>query len=172
MNKAIGNSRHALVAVGANLPYGGQNARVTCEQAVAALRVVPGLRVLAVSHWYETAPMPPSGQPPYVNGVVLCDTELDPFELLAALQTIETSCGRVRSVPNAARTLDLDLIACGDECLETPDLVLPHPRAHERAFVLQPLHDVCPTWVHPRLGYGMADMLAAVQGQEIQRAGE
>lgn len=162
----------ALIAIGANLPRADQDARATCLEAVQALRDTPGLRVQAVSHWYESAPVPPSGQPPYVNGVVLCQTDLGPDALLDCLHTIETHNGRERSVPNAARTLDLDLIAFDDLCQQSERLVLPHPRAHERAFVLLPLNDVLPDWRHPRSGQDMQAMLKAVQGQEIRRIRE
>lgn len=162
----------ALIAIGGNLPRAEQDARATCLEAVQALRETPGVQVEAVSHWYESAPVPPSGQPPYVNGVVRCLTELSPDALLDCLHIIETRNGRERSVPNAARTLDLDLIAFDDHCQQTERLVLPHPRAHERAFVLLPLNDVQPDWRHPRSGQGMQAMLAAVQGQEIRRIGE
>jgi 2-amino-4-hydroxy-6-hydroxymethyldihydropteridine diphosphokinase len=162
----------ALIAIGANLPWAEQDARATCLEAVQALRDTPGVRVEAVSPWYESAPVPPSGQPPYVNGVVRCLTELSPDALLDCLHAIETRNGRERSVPNAARTLDLDLIAFDDLCQQSERLVLPHPRAHERAFVLLPLNDVLPDWRHPRSGQGMRAMLEAVQGQEIHRIGE
>lgn len=162
----------ALIAVGANLPRAEQDARATCLEAVQALRDTPGVWVEAVSHWYESAPVPPSGQPPYVNGVVRCLTELSPDALLDCLHTIETRNGRERSVPNAARTLDLDLIAFDNLCRQSERLVLPHPRAHERAFVLFPLNDVMPDWLHPRSGENMQALLKAVQGQEIHRIRE
>ncbi|GAA3668181.1 MAG: 2-amino-4-hydroxy-6-hydroxymethyldihydropteridine diphosphokinase [Acetobacter sp.] len=165
------HTRSVLIAIGANLPQGGQSALESCEQAVQALRHVPGLRVQAVSRWYESAPMPPSGQPPYVNGVVLGVTSLPPLVLLDHLQDIETQQGRVRSVPNAARTLDLDIIDMDALCQTAERLVLPHPRAHERAFVLYPLRDVQPGWVHPRTGQPLEQMLQAVEGQEIRVIG-
>ncbi|MCP1226852.1 2-amino-4-hydroxy-6-hydroxymethyldihydropteridine diphosphokinase [Acetobacter fabarum] len=165
------HTRSVLIAIGANLPLGEQPALESCEQAVQALRRVPGLSVQAVSRWYETAPMPPSGQPPYVNGVVLGVTSLPPLALLDHLQSIETQQGRVRSVPNAARTLDLDIIDMDALCQNTERLVLPHPRAHERAFVLCPLHDVLPDWVHPRTGQPLEQMLQVVKGQEIRVIG-
>ncbi|MFT9016232.1 MAG: 2-amino-4-hydroxy-6-hydroxymethyldihydropteridine diphosphokinase [Acetobacter sp.] len=161
-----------LIAIGANLPRDGRSALHTCQHAVDLLRAVPGVTLKAVSHWYESAPQPPSGQPPYVNGVVLCATFLAPSALLDVLQHIETHNGRERSVPNAARTLDLDIIAYGSQCLDSERLVLPHPRAQDRAFVLMPLRDVMPDWVHPRSGVGLGQMLEAVQGQQIRRIGE
>ncbi len=165
------HTRSVLIAIGANLPLGGQSALKTCEQAVQALRSVPGLTIEAVSRWYESTPVPPSGQPSYVNGVVRGVTSLPPLVLLDHLQAIETHQGRVRSVPNAARTLDLDIIDMGGLCLGTHRLVLPHPRAHERAFVLYPLQDVQPAWVHPLTRHTMEQMRAAVQGQEIRVIG-
>ncbi|MGO3517274.1 MAG: 2-amino-4-hydroxy-6-hydroxymethyldihydropteridine diphosphokinase [Acetobacter cibinongensis] len=158
-----------LIAVGANLPLGEGSALSTCKAVVKNLQATPNLEVLAVSHWYESAPVPPSGQPPYVNGVIKVRTSLSPDALLALLQRMEAEFGRERSVPNAARTLDLDLIAYDDLCQDDPHLTLPHPRAHERAFVLLPLHDVAPDWVHPVSQRPVAELLAAVSGQEISR---
>jgi 2-amino-4-hydroxy-6-hydroxymethyldihydropteridine diphosphokinase len=116
--------------------------------------------------------VPPSGQPPYVNAVVSLMAEpgaaLDPTGLLARLMEIEAACGRERSKPNAARTLDLDIIAIGKLVRDAPDPIVPHPRAHLRAFVLAPLSDVAPDWVHPVLGRTAAELLAALPPQEIR----
>ncbi len=157
-----------LVAIGANLPdQAGAHPLVTCRAATEALRSLPGLRVAAVSRWYATAPIPPSGQPDYVNGVVRLEGEADPLDLLDRLQAIEARAGRVRGLPNAARTLDLDIIAIGGMVRDQPDPVLPHPRAHEREFVLRPLADVAPGWVHPRLGRSVEALLAALPPQGV-----
>lgn len=158
-----------LIAVGANLPLGGQDALATCKEVVAVLRAMPAIEVLAVSQWYESAPMPPSGQPPYVNGVVRLETTLSARDLLMELQRLEADFGRRRSVPNAARTLDLDIIAYKDVCQADPELTLPHPRMHERAFVLLPLQDVAPEWVHPELKKDVQALVQNVSGQEIRR---
>ncbi|MCQ8240258.1 2-amino-4-hydroxy-6-hydroxymethyldihydropteridine diphosphokinase [Rhizosaccharibacter radicis] len=144
-----------LVAIGANLPGLAGGAADACLNAVDALRALPGLRVAAVSRWYESAPVPPSGQPPYVNGAVLLEPVAampDPATLLAGLQAIEAAFGRERGERNAARTLDLDIVAMAEIVRDAPDPVLPHPRAHERSFVLLPVRDVSPRWTHPRLG--------------------
>lgn len=143
-----------LVAIGANLPgTGGETPLETCEAAVLALAALPGLHLEAVSAWYKTAPVPPSGQPHYVNGVVrLSGTARSPEALLAALQAVEARFGRVRGEPNAARTLDLDLIDMDGILRAAPDPILPHPRAHLRTFVLRPLLDVAPDWVCPGVG--------------------
>jgi 2-amino-4-hydroxy-6-hydroxymethyldihydropteridine diphosphokinase len=94
--------------------------------------------------------------------------EIRPEALLAELQAIEAREGRVRSVPNAARTLDLDIIAMGDLVRDMPDPVLPHPRMQDRAFVLMPLADVAPGWVHPRTGKSIRALIAALPPQEIR----
>jgi 2-amino-4-hydroxy-6-hydroxymethyldihydropteridine diphosphokinase len=93
---------------------------------------------------------------------------LDPVTLLESLMAVETACGRVRSIPNAARTLDLDIIAIGDMVRKEKDPILPHPRAHLRAFVLAPLADVAPDWLHPLLGRTAAALLNDLPAQDIQ----
>ena len=156
-----------LVAIGANLAGPWGEPRVACHRAVRELEALPGLRLLAVSGWYGSAAWPPSGQPDYVNGVARLEcTESDtitPEGLLAALQRLEHAAGRVRTVANAARSLDLDLLVMDDLVRDAPDPVLPHPRLAERLFVLQPLHDVCPDWIHPRDGRSVEAMLQALR---------
>ncbi len=164
-----------LVAIGANLPgCNGQPALETCRAAAAWLDRLPGLRLEALSRWFATAPVPAlPGVPDYVNGVARLRvrrgaTSPDPAVLLAALQGIEAAFGRVRPYPDAPRTLDLDLIAMGGLVREAPDPVLPHPRAHLRAFVLAPMLDVAPGWVHPRLGRAAAELLAAAGTEGVR----
>lgn len=158
-----------LVALGANLPSRFGPPQATLEAALARLEGA-GVRVLARSPWYLTAPVPASDQPDYVNGVARVETALDAAALLAELHAVEAEFGRVRTVANAARAIDLDLIAYGDD-VRTEAPVLPHPRMHERAFVLLPLADVAPGWVHPVLGRSVADLIAALPpGQGIRAA--
>jgi 2-amino-4-hydroxy-6-hydroxymethyldihydropteridine diphosphokinase len=157
-----------LIAIGANLPDPeGGTPLETCRRAAAALDGILGLRRTGLSRWFATDPVPPSGQPPYINGVARLDGVADPAALLAALQAIEHASGRVRGAPNAARTLDLDIAAMGDMVRDAPDPVLPHPRMHLRAFVLAPLLDVAPDWVHPRLGRTARALLDALPDQGI-----
>jgi 2-amino-4-hydroxy-6-hydroxymethyldihydropteridine diphosphokinase len=164
-----------LVALGANLPGpDGRDALSTCRAAAAALDALPGLRLQALSRWYATAPVPPSAvSPDYVNGVALLVPRTgaarpDPAGLLAMLQAVEARFGRVRPYANAPRTLDLDLIDLDGLLREVPDPVLPHPRAHLRAFVLAPLADVAPGWVHPRLGITVNALLASAGDQQVR----
>ena len=152
-----------LVAIGANLPGRDDEPPVeTCQRAVAAMRDIPGVRLVAVSRWYETAPVPPSAQPDYVNGVARLEGDIAPAVLLARLQAIEAAEGRRRGAPNAARTLDLDIIAMGDLVRAAPDPVLPHPRVHLRRFVLAPLAEVAPGWLHPILDQPVVVLLAGL----------
>ena len=158
-----------LVAIGANLPGpDGRPALHTCRAAAGALARLPGLRLVALSRWYRSAPVPPSGQPDYVNGVAALDGRADPAALLAALQAIEAAHGRLRSVANAARTLDLDVIAMGGLVRDAPDPVVPHPRAHERGFVLLPLAEVAPGWRHPRTGEAVGALIAALPEHDVR----
>ena len=155
-----------LVAIGANLPQSdGTPPLQTCRQAAVALGEVAGLRLTRLSRWYETAPIPPSAQPNYVNGVARLDGHIHPAELLTALQDIERAFGRIRGEANAARTLDLDILAIGTLIRAAPDPIVPHPRMHQRAFVLAPLLDVAPEWQHPVLGLSVKRLLDALPAQ-------
>lgn len=126
-----------------------------------------GVRVLRCSRWYRSAPVPASDQPWYVNAVAAVDTRLPPAALLELLHSTEERLGRVRSVPNAARMVDLDLLAYGESISGPPGPVIPHPRLQERAFVLLPLRDVAPDWRHPRTGVGIEDLIAALTEDQI-----
>jgi 2-amino-4-hydroxy-6-hydroxymethyldihydropteridine diphosphokinase len=160
-----------IIAFGANLPApDGTSPAETCRHAVAALGALPGLSLDAVSPFYESAPVPVSDQPPYINGVARLSGEIDPATLLALLFEIETRFGRRRTGVNAARSLDLDIIAMGGLVRATPDPILPHPRAHQRAFVLRPLADIAPLWRHPVTGRTAAELLAELPPQDISLA--
>jgi 2-amino-4-hydroxy-6-hydroxymethyldihydropteridine diphosphokinase len=119
------------------------------------------LHVVRRSGWWRSAAWPDPGAPAYLNGVALVETELLPRALLEQLLAIEASFGRSRTQPNAARTLDLDLIAYGREVSDAPGLILPHPRAHDRLFVMGPLAEIAPDWMHPILGSTAADLAAS-----------
>jgi 2-amino-4-hydroxy-6-hydroxymethyldihydropteridine diphosphokinase len=147
----------ACVALGANLG----DAVATVQQALRDVAGLPETQLLNASSLYRSAPYEAQG-PDFINAVALLQTQLSPLELLHALQALELRSGRERPYKNAPRTLDLDIIFYGDLSLDTPELTLPHPRWHERAFVLQPLAEVWPERVS-------AAQLEAVQDQAIQR---
>ncbi len=158
-----------LIAIGANLPGPrGETALQTCMQAVAALKRLPGLKFQSSSNWYRTAPVPASDQPDYCNGVVRLEGDVAPAVLLSMLQEIENKFGRERSVKDAARTLDIDIIDLNGTIRALPDPVLPHPRAHLRAFVLRPILDVAPGWVHPTFRRSVTSLMVDLPAQAIQ----
>jgi len=152
-----------FVAIGANLTspiYGPPIS--TCRAAVTALAEA-GFGIKAVSRWYRSPPVPATDQPDFVNGVVRLETDLAPTALMDVLHAIEDRFGRRRSVPNAARVLDLDLIAMGRHVSalgEWPEL--PHPRLTERAFVLLPIADIAPHWKHPVSNVSVSQLIAAL----------
>ena len=129
-----------------------------------------GLRMLARSPWYESAPVPASDQPWYVNGVVRVATALSPQEVLSQLHGIETELGRQRVELNEARSVDLDIIAFGNMILNGPNPpIVPHPRMAQRAFVLLPLADLAPDWRHPASGRRISDLIAGLPRDQITR---
>jgi 2-amino-4-hydroxy-6-hydroxymethyldihydropteridine diphosphokinase len=132
--------------------------------ARAALAATPGVSVVAASRLYETEPVgPPQGR--YLNAVIALDTTLAAQALLKRLLELEQAAGRRRGPErNAPRTLDLDLLLFGEACIETPGLSLPHPRLHERAFVLVPLAEIAADLVHPLLHVRVRDLAERVQG--------
>jgi 2-amino-4-hydroxy-6-hydroxymethyldihydropteridine diphosphokinase len=158
-----------LIAIGSNLPsreFGPPQA--TCEAALAEL-AWHGLRIVRRSRWFESAPVPVSDQPWFVNGVAVVETSLSPTDLLALLHETERRFGRERRAVNAARILDLDLIAYGDIVQTEAPPLLPHPRLHERAFVLLPLADVAPDWRHPVDGRTLSAMIRALPAEQSIR---
>lgn len=159
-----------LVGIGASLPApDGSPPRATCAAAAARLGAIPGLRLAALSRWWESAPIPAMpGAPWFVNGVARLEGGFAPEALLDALQAIEAAFGRTRPYPNAPRTLDLDLLDHHGAVLATPRLTLPHPRMAERGFVLRPLAEVAPEWRHPLTGAAVGDLIAALPAQEIR----
>ncbi len=152
----------AYVALGANL---GDPA-TTVRAAFAALANLPESRVVRCSSLYRTAPVGITEQPEFVNAVTELATDLAPEALLDALLEIEQRFGRIRAERNGPRTLDLDLLLYGDQFVDLPRLILPHPRLHLRAFVLQPLAEIAPDLKIPGRGT-VAAWLPAVANQGI-----
>lgn len=135
----------AAIALGSNLD--DPESHVT--RAFADLAALPHTRVLARSSLHRTKPVGYADQPDFINAVALVETALSPRDLLDALLEVERRHGRVREIPNGPRTLDLDIVLYGDALIEEPGLTIPHPRAHERAFVMDPLREVWPEVVIP-----------------------
>ena len=138
----------AFVALGSNLKQPQQQV----EQALTELAHLPKTRVAKRSSLYRTAPVGYDNQPDFINAVAEVDTDLTPRELLHALLALENTHGRERPFPNAPRVLDLDLLLFNNMVMDTPELTLPHPRMHERGFVLLPLAEIAPDLVIPRYG--------------------
>lgn len=154
----------AFVALGANLA----DPVVQVRAALEALTRLPDSRLLRASSLYRTAPVGIHGQPDFINAVAVLETSLPPHALLSALFEIEERFGRRRDFRHAPRTLDLDLLLYGDETLDTPELHLPHPRMHLRAFVLAPLLEIAPDCAIPGRGSAAA-WLPAVRMQAIEK---
>ena len=154
----------AYVALGANLSDPVRQV----VSALAALDSLPGTHVTKKSALYRTAPVGNIDQPEFVNAVAEIETRLPPHELLAALLALEARQGRVRAFPNAPRTLDLDVLLYDNLQLDEPGLTIPHPRMHERAFVLRPLLDIARTATIPGRGAARS-WLHRVRGQRIGR---
>jgi 2-amino-4-hydroxy-6-hydroxymethyldihydropteridine diphosphokinase len=136
-----------LIGFGSNL---GDSVQI-CLDAIERLRGHPLIRVIEISSLYRTRPQMLADQPWFINGVVLCRTDLPPLDLLHTIQQVERDFGRKREILWGPRTLDLDLLTFGDHLINLPSLTIPHPRLHERRFVLVPLMEVAPDWVHPAM---------------------
>jgi len=162
-----------LIGLGANLPSAQFGApKRTLEAALEALEN-RGVRVVKRSRWYSSAPVPPSGQPRYINAVAAVETGLLPEALLDLLHAIENDFGRQRGERNAAREIDLDLLAYGDLISTQTPPILPHPRLAERAFVLRPLSDIDPAWRHPQSRQSAAELAeAAAEGADVELCDE
>ena len=156
----------AYIGLGANLG----DAQAALQDALSRLAALPGCRLAAASSVYRSAPIDSSG-PDYLNAVAELQTTLPAPELLAQLLTIEQQHGRERPYRNAPRTLDLDLLLYGDAVIGTAQLRVPHPRMHQRAFVLRPLAEIAPDLVVPGCG-SVSDLLRAVADQRIERQPE
>jgi 2-amino-4-hydroxy-6-hydroxymethyldihydropteridine diphosphokinase len=154
----------AYVGLGSNLDDPPQQVR----RALLELDAVPQTRVMKASSLYRSAPMGYAHQPEFVNAVAQLETGLPAARLLAELHDIEARHGRSRSFANAPRSIDLDLLLFDELVLKTPHLIIPHPRAHERAFVLQPLLEIAPGAIVPGRGHAR-ELLKGCAGQRVER---
>jgi 2-amino-4-hydroxy-6-hydroxymethyldihydropteridine diphosphokinase len=157
-----------IVALGCNDKGVWRDCEQALEAALARFRA-EGIDILARSSWWRSAAWPDPDDPPFLNGVVIVRTEHEPHALMAALGRIEEAFGRQRGQRNAPRTLDLDLIAFGRMSGDFDGLILPHPRAAERLFVMGPLAEIAPEWMHPRGGQAADLAKAATVGRDARR---
>ena len=156
----------AFIGLGANL--GDREAQV--RRAFATLAELPGTSLLAASSLYRSAPVGVGAQPDFINAVAAIQTQLAPRALLEALLAAERRFGRRREFPGAPRTLDLDLLLYGDRVIAEPGLIVPHPRMHERAFVLAPLAEIAPDIAIPGKG-SAGTLLRACADQKVVKTG-
>ncbi len=158
-----------IVAIGSNLESNVYGSSIDiCNKSVELIRN-HGVGVINQSSWYETAPIPASSQPNYINGVVSVQTQLSSEELLLLLLSIEKEMGRVRTSRNAARIIDLDLICYNDDIVRSKGLTLPHSKLSERVFVVKPISEIAPNWEHPVSGLMVNEILQKLSNQEIQQ---
>ena len=157
-----------LIGLGANLPSEKFGAPMKTLEAALEELESRGVRVVKRSRWYSSAALPISDQPRYLNAVVSVETKLSPNALLELLHIIERDFGRHRTVANAAREIDLDLLAYEDVIRSKILPILPHPRLADRAFVLRPICDIDPDWRHPLSGQSAVQLVAAVDEADLQ----
>ena len=156
-----------LIGIGGNLASPRFGAPLDTLAAALNALEAEGIEVTTRSAWYRTEPVPRSDQPWFINAVASLTTNLCARDLLGVLQAVEQQFGRVRNERNAARVLDLDLLDHRGQVTETASLVLPHPRLHQRRFVLLPLAEIAPSWRHPLWGLTAEQLLSRLTAIQL-----
>ena len=155
----------AYLGLGSNIGDRLENLR----SALSRLNNISGIRVQKVSPVYETLPVGSPQQPDYLNAVVEIETYLEAEKLLAVCSCIEQDMGRIRRVHWGPRVIDIDILLFGELILNTEQLTVPHPRMHERAFVLKPLADISPDYIHPVLGLTVGEILVKIDEAGVRK---
>ncbi|MBK5965028.1 2-amino-4-hydroxy-6-hydroxymethyldihydropteridine diphosphokinase [Thiocystis minor] len=153
---------HAYIAVGSNL-----DPLRNIRRGLDLLQAIPDSRVIAESSWYLTRPWGIASQPDFINLAVGLATRLSPRQLLVETQAIEIRLGRLRALKNGPRTIDLDLLFCGDAILDECDLRIPHPGLLLRDFMLMPLIEIAPETIHPEFGLPIGELTQKIQYRQI-----
>ena len=158
-----------FVGIGSNLEsHNGKSPKNNCIEAISRLNQY-NVQTYKSSPFYETEPISDESQPWYINSVLAVKTKLNPFQLLDTLLKIELEMGRYRTFQNAPRVIDLDLLTYDNQIIGEEHLTLPHPRMHKRAFVLRPLVEIAPEWLHPVTGINITTMIDNLDPNQIVR---
>jgi 2-amino-4-hydroxy-6-hydroxymethyldihydropteridine diphosphokinase len=162
------NHKKIIVGIGGNLfSKEGLHPVQICQEAIKLLKPM-SIIVEKQSSWYRSDPIPKSDQPKFFNSVLVASTTLNELDVLNSLHDIEKKFGRIRKNINEARIIDLDLIDYSSKIYDSKDIVLPHPRAHLRRFVMQPLYEIEKYWIHPILKTSVAEILNQLDQQELE----
>ena len=159
-----------IIGVGGNInSEDGIHPIETCNKAIRSFQNY-SIKVKKQSKWYNSEPIPKSDQPNFFNCVVIAITKLNEYDVLKFLHKIEADFGRRRNKINASRTIDLDLIDYSNKVVKNKNIVIPHPRAHLRKFVMGPLAEINPDWIHPVLKVNILDILKKLDNQNLEEA--
>ena len=163
-------SNKIIIGVGGNINSDdGSHPIETCNKAISLFQKY-SIKVKKQSKWYNSEPIPKSDQPNFFNCVVIASTKLNEYDVLKYLHKIEAEFGRRRNKINAPRSIDLDLIDYSNKVCKNNKLIIPHPRAHLRKFVMGPLAEINPDWIHPILKVNVLDILKKLEKQKLEEA--
>lgn len=169
-HKGVGPDDMIVIGVGSNLPHRDFGRPLdVCKAALSHIEQ-SGIKISGLSPWYKTDPVGTRGQPRYTNAVAILQTGLGPYALLKHLRATEALFGRKRSFNNAPRTLDLDIIVYNALSIAHRNLIIPHPRYHQRAFVLRPFADIAPNWRDPLTGKSAETLLKEIPTRQRLRS--
>ena len=162
------NQNKIIIGIGGNLhSSNGLHPIEIGKKAIKAMKSM-SINVEKQSNWYRSDPIPKSDQPKFFNSIIVAKTNLNELDVLTSLHKIEDNLGRLRKNTNEARVIDLDLIDYSSKILESENIKIPHPRAHLRRFVMEPLFEVEKNWIHPLLKLSVTEILNQLDKQEIE----